>query len=550
MQEQVEFAQLGIVPELVELLHRNNLGAPTEVQVRIIPEALKGRDCLARVRSGSGKTNAYILPIVQQIDPQGGLQALVFLPTKALAAQLERNMRRYSGARGVRVALAETIGQRGFEERRPRSRYDTEETAPPSDDLPPHVLVGTPRGIEERLNPRLNANDVRYVVLDEADVLLEQDGRRVEELLAGVRNDRQVFILSSTFDDRVRAFSTDFQQDPLVVEIEPAAAQSTRADQAYMRVAPGMQFDMLLSFAKQLRPRLALVYARDEETGRHIAERLSRARVDARWIDDPPRGGRRSDRAAAVIVSDPPPPRVGTLPVSHVVHYDPPADADTYRARLDSATRLNRGGYSLLLVDNEHTSLVDSLATSLTQPLREMEPLQIPERTRRDERGGRGDRHPRGDRDGRPNGFEGDAAEAANAAPGDDSQRDRGDDRERRGDRRDGGRGRDRRDGGRDRRDGGRGRHDGRGRSGGRDERRGGDSGRHEQGAPAAPQGGNATLAAMYGPLHRDAELEARGLKPLPRTLGSRFPSQRRSSPPRLRRLGQGQKESGETAKD
>lgn len=537
MQEQVGFADLNIAPELVELLHRNNLGAPTEVQVRLIPAALDGRDCLARVRSGSGKTNAYILPIVQRIDPSGGLQALVFQPTKALAAQLERNMRRYSGARGVRVELAEGAAGRG-DDPRGRSRFDSESSAP-QPDAPPHVLIGTPRTIEERLNPKLNANDVRFVVLDEADVLLEQDGRRVEELLVGVRNDRQVFVLSSTLDDRVRAFAADFQRDPLVVEIEPAAAQSTRADQAFMRVGPGMHFDMLLSFAKQVRPRLALVYARDEEIGREIAERLYRARVDARWIDVPPaRGGRRDDRGGVVVVCDPPPPRVGTLPVSHIVHYDPPPDAAGYQARVDAATRLNRTGYSVLLLDAEQAALVPTLGAALGKPLREMEPLEVPERARRGERGRRDDSDTQRER-GSGDEFD------ARGGPADAQERGepgaRGE-RDRRG--RDGGRDGGRnggRDGGRGGRDGGRGGRD-RGREGGRDPNRyeAPRDGSSERSAPRPAAGAKpapSSLAAQYGPMYHDAELEARGLTPLPRTLGNRFAARRRRTAPRLRRM-------------
>lgn len=486
--ENSEFSKLGVGAALVSALVRLRMDAPTEIQVSVIPVALEGRDCLARASTGAGKTNAYLLPILQNLKSGDGLQALIVQPTRALAQQLDRNIKRFAPDCEVGVAVA-TGARRGRDEEGPL-------------DGNPEIVIATPRGASDliRANADRDWSNVRTVVIDELDAILDDSGAdHLKKLGEALSHEHQTILLTSEIDEPVRELADKLLSDPFEAGVEPGPPRALETAQNYYAIGDDDKFDVLITFCKQQKPKLAIVMVNNEDEGHEMVDRLGRVHVTCRWIDErrshggrDQGGGRRPggrDTSEVIVACDPAPRRMSTIPASHLVNYDIPENPDIYLQRLEQAGRLRRAGEVITFVEGGQDDLREAIEERIGKPLTLRETPQRPEHLRRERSDSRGGQ--RGDRGG---------------------QGERGD----RGDR--GGRGGPR--GGRgDRKTGG-------GRSSG-----GGSSSGSSKSKPS-----NAATGRLNKTLHRDGELEDRGVKPPPRTLGSRF--RPNSKPKRLRRPG------------
>jgi superfamily II DNA/RNA helicase len=440
------FQELGLDPTLIAALHRLSLDAPTEIQRHLIPAVLEGRDCLARARTGAGKTNSYLLPILQSVAPGEGVQALVIQPTRSIALQLERNLQRFAPERPLRTAVASGG-------RQARNRPDPLAEAP-------DVLIATPRGAAELVKSgRADWAALRILVIDEADAILEDRGPgQLREVHAGLPDGRQTVLLAGDLDEQVRALADELLRDPFEATTDSGPPRASSAAHCYFLVSPQEKFDALVSFCKQQSPRLAIVVANSEKQGRDLARRLERARVSCRWIGArrAARGREQRDRrhqrsrSEVIVAADPTPRRLSTIPASHLVHYELPADADGYMQRLQQAARLRKRGTVIAFVEPGQDPLLDEIQQRLGKPLKKLDTPQRPPRRQR-------------------------AAEPSPAQPG-------------------------------------------------------------KQTNPPEPN--SDTRGRLTETLRRDEELESRGVRPIPRTLGSRFRSTRRGKP--LRRPSPG----------
>jgi len=443
------FEALGVHPDLIAALQRLKLDAPTQLQRQMIPAVLEGKDCLARASTGAGKTNTYLLPILQTVTPGESAQALVIQPTRSLALQFQRNLQRFAPERPVRTAVA--LGGR------------------PSRDHPdplaqsPEVLITIPRGAGALARRKSHDwSSLRLLVIDEVDAILDERGAdQLKQVHAALAHEHQTILLAGNLDEPVRALAAEILRDPIEVDLPPGPPRSASASQSYFAVDPQEKFDALLSFCKQESPRLAIVLTNTAERGREVARRLERARVSCRWIGKQPapaqreRRERRGPRARSevIIASDPAPRRLSTIPASHLLHYEMPGDIDTYMYRLEQAPRLRKHGHVIAFVEPTQEAMLAEIAQRVGKPLDKREPLEHPKRRRHHQK-----------------------AESAHS--------------------------------------------------------------RDAQPAPKAnhPKPKPEARGRLREVLHRDEDLEARGVQPPPRTLGSRFRTGRRGKP--LRRPG------------
>lgn len=403
------FGGLGLGERVLAQVATMSFDAPTEVQRRLIPAITGGRDALVRARSGEGKTNAYILPIVDRLRADAGLQALVVVPTRAIAMRMQRNFARYTDAMGLRAEL-----ERARDGRRPRRDHppaDSQPEAPAAAEPPPglpHVLLATPQHAREVLerNPAERA-DLSIVVIDELDAMLDMGGAEaVEQLLDAVQG-KQVVLIAGELGDDVRDVSARRQRDPVTIDPPPGEPVPQRVEHVCFRIDEEDPFDALVSFCKQKKPRLALVYAEDPPHADALLDRLARVRVEARALRE---RGRRAPRgrgadSSVIVAVEPGTRQLSTMPFSHVLHFAPPSSAAAYQQRLEHCDRLNRRGQSILLLESDHP-LVGEIEAALGLTVQWLDPLPRPEHAR-----GRGrSRDERGRRDGARSGRDGAAA--------------------------------------------------------------------------------------------------------------------------------------------
>ena len=467
--DQRDFQALGLSPELIAALERLNIDAPTDLQRQVLPTVFAGRDLLVRALTGAGKTNTYLLPILQKVVPDQGCQAIVVQPTRALALQFQRNLQRFSPEKPLRSVVL--LGGKDHEEETDPLRKN------------PEVIITIPHGgtvLADRIDQDWAA--LKMLVVDEVDAILEDRGpQALEKLHNALPGERQTMLLAGDLNDDVRALAAMLLREPEEIDTVPMQPRASLAEHSYFAVTVDDKFDALLSYCKQEAPKLAIILAADETTGREIAYRLERARVNCRWIDERQSRGRRDQSrhrsrstTEAIIACDPAPRRLCTIPATCLLNYDMPRDADTYMHRLEQASRLRKNGDVISFIEPEQEALVAEIEERLGKSLMKREPLAIPERRQRT---GRGQGDSRGRSSGRSSSREGRTSDKPSYASTPPSPQTA-----------------------------------------------------DSENVPAKPQP-SPSGGRHNEPLIRDEELDARGIQPPPRTLGSRFRTNRRNKP-------------------
>lgn len=472
------FAKLGLHEEIVQALDRMRLEAPTDIQCKMVPLALQGRNCLAQARPGAGKTNAYLLPMLHLTVPGAGLQAILIQPTRALGQQLDRNISRYRPERAVTAQVAGAM-------RGPAA------DPPPAN---PDVLIGTPIGVADMVRRnQVDVTKVKLLVIDELDSMLDAGAEDALRLLVGGLPPRQTLIIAAALDEPTRALAGEFAPDAaeILLDLEP---RIVCVEHGQILCPSDDKLDTVIGFCRQHAPRLAVLCVNDGAAAREMTMRLTRARFDCRWIEQGRAPGRNDrggppgrSRTEIVVVSDPAPRRLSVIPASVLLHLEIPEDQSHYARRIEHCARLRRDGSSIVFYTENEIDALHALQSHVGRPFEEIAPPERRERPARDDRGrgpGRGDGpHSRG---GEPRrGFE--RGPAGREAGGSDRPP------------------------------------------------------REHGGAPPASERpvqqatrsaplvepttipGQVVIARLLEPLRRDANLEARGIQPMRRTLGSRF---------------------------
>ena len=217
------FEKLGINEEIIETLHLMGFEFPTEVQQKAIPVILSGKDIVCRSETGSGKTFAFGLPLVQKIDSNTRhVNALVICPTRELAMQVAEELKKIATKQGIKVCAVfggSTI-QRQIDSLKKN----------------PHIVVGTTGRIMDLINKKaLKIESADYIVLDEADEMLDMGFRPdIEKILLHTKNSRQTMLFSATISDEIKELATTYQTDAATIEVGTANKALGKISQSYI----------------------------------------------------------------------------------------------------------------------------------------------------------------------------------------------------------------------------------------------------------------------------------------------------------------------------
>ncbi len=263
------FADLGLSEASLASIAAAGFTSPTPVQARALPPALAGRDVIATASTGTGKTLAFVLPIVERLEGRPGTRALVLAPTRELVQQIADVFRYFGRQRGVRCV--EVVGGVGTE---PQIRGLREQR---------EVVVATPGRLNDLLqrgSARLGGIEV--LVLDEADRMLDMGFRpQIDRILAQLPRRRQTLLLSATMGAEVARFARACLADPVRVETSPSGTLAARAEQRVFHVAQQGKSDLLLALLAEDEA-TTLVFTRTKHRAERLAKVLSRCghRVD------------------------------------------------------------------------------------------------------------------------------------------------------------------------------------------------------------------------------------------------------------------------------
>ncbi len=359
----VSFADLGLSEPLLRALNAASYTHPTPIQARTIPALLQGRDVLGIAQTGTGKTAAFALPVLQQLAQQGGRaqpkspRALVLAPTRELAVQIARSFDTYGRGLGLRLGMV--IGGLGFGRQIETLNRGVD------------ILVATPGrllDLMERGNVRLG--NVTFLVLDEADRMFDMGFiKDVRRIVGSVAKERQTLLFSATMPNDVARLASDILRNPERVEIAPQGRTVERIDQGVYFVNAASKRALLSHLLAAADLERVIVFTRPKRGANRVAEALDRSGVPSeaihgnksqnarqRALDSFSRG-----RARVLVATDLAARGIDVQGVTHVINYELPADAESYVHRIGRTARAGASGIAISFVDGSERGQLKSI---------------------------------------------------------------------------------------------------------------------------------------------------------------------------------------------
>jgi ATP-dependent RNA helicase DeaD len=349
------FARLGLGPAAMQAVASLGYESPTAVQEGAIPVLLAGRDLIAQAPTGTGKTAAYGLPIVDQLTERDRrTQALVVVPTRELAIQVADALGQLGRHRHL-VALPVYGGQPYDPQLRALARGV-------------QVVVGTPgRLLDHLARGTLVLDQVRTVVLDEADEMLNMGFvEDIERLLGALPAERQTALFSATIPHRIRRLAEQYLHDARHVSVEAGSAVAPLVRQVYYDVPWTAKPDALARILEWERPESAIIFVRTRRDADVVAEHVSRLGYSAQAIHgDISQAHRervlssfRAGHLRLLVGTDVAGRGLDIPAVSHVINYDFPPDAEIYVHRIGRTGRAGSAGEAITLVTPRERGLL------------------------------------------------------------------------------------------------------------------------------------------------------------------------------------------------
>ncbi|MGH8434342.1 MAG: DEAD/DEAH box helicase [Pseudomonas sp.] len=360
------FARLGLRSELLRAINELEFSKPTAVQRDAIPPGLAGRDVLACASTGSGKTAAFLLPIMQQMleRPARGTRALVLVPTRELAVQVAEHFNMM--ARFTRLRCAAVYGGVGMRPQEQALRTGAD------------LIVATPgRLLDHMQRDYASMPALELLVLDEADRMLDMgflpDIRRI--LRALPQRARQTLFFSATLPPAIVQLSGELLQRPVRISVERKSAPAQGITQALYPVHSRLKVDLLVELLKRGTVADAIVFCRTKHRANRLAEKLERqgfatARMHGNRSQTQRTealGGFKSGRYRLLVATDIVARGIDVEALSHVINFDVPAAPDDYIHRVGRTARAEATGDAYTLVAPDEENEVRAIERSLGQ---------------------------------------------------------------------------------------------------------------------------------------------------------------------------------------
>ncbi|WP_258363569.1 ATP-dependent RNA helicase DeaD, partial [Salmonella enterica] len=365
------FADLGLKAPILEALTDLGYEKPSPIQAECIPHLLGGRDVLGMAQTGSGKTAAFSLPLLNNLDPElKAPQILVLAPTRELAVQVAEAMTDFSKhMRGVNV-VALYGGQ----------RYDVQLRALRQG---PQIVVGTPGRLLDHLKRgTLDLSKLSGLVLDEADEMLRMGFiEDVETIMAQIPEGHQTALFSATMPEAIRRITRRFMKEPQEVRIQSSVTTRPDISQSYWTVWGMRKNEALVRFLEAEDFDAAIIFVRTKNATLEVAEALERSGYNSAALNGDMNQALREQtlerlkdgRLDILIATDVAARGLDVERISLVVNYDIPMDSESYVHRIGRTGRAGRAGRALLFVENRERRLLRNIERTMKLTIPEVE---------------------------------------------------------------------------------------------------------------------------------------------------------------------------------
>jgi ATP-dependent RNA helicase DeaD len=357
----IGFSSMGLSTPMLETLKQVRYLSPSPVQAAFIPRALDGLDVIGQAKTGTGKTAAFGIPIIEMLEARGrGPQAIVLAPTRELTQQIVGELQKLSA--GVDVRVCGTFGGEPIERQIRALTRGVD------------IVVGTPGRVLDHIERRtLYLGDIVHVVLDEADRMLDIGFRPdIERILRKLPEPRQTLLLSATISADVRKLAHRYMFEPVEVNLSHDEPSVDTIQQFYISVNTDQKLELLVLLLKRDKPRQCIVFTRTKRGADRLADRLRRLTSGVSAIHgdlpqttrDRVMRGFRSGQISVLVATDVVGRGIDVEDISHVINYDMPDDPENYVHRIGRTGRMGKDGIAYLFVcpdQGEPLTAIESL---------------------------------------------------------------------------------------------------------------------------------------------------------------------------------------------
>jgi ATP-independent RNA helicase DbpA len=366
----VDFATLSLSPVLQGVVADLGYAQPTPIQAASIPALLAGKDLIGQSKTGSGKTAAFVLPILQGLDVANrSLQALVLCPTRELSAQVAREVRKLGRAHAG-LAVLELVGGQPARPQREALRRGL------------HVAIGTPGRVLDHLERRvLDTRGLKTVVLDEADRMLDMGfGEDVGRILRALPVRRQTVLFSATFPSSIEAMSKAHQRNAVRVTIEEPEAEVSEIEQFQLVTPPDQKLHALCWLLQRYQSESTLVFCNFKSSVADLTRTLVSSGLSADRLDgdleqfhrDQVLARFRNHSVRVLVATDVAGRGIDVEDLDLVVNYELPSQPEVYVHRIGRTGRAGRTGVAVTLTADPSDPRIVAIERStgkLLQPL-------------------------------------------------------------------------------------------------------------------------------------------------------------------------------------
>jgi ATP-dependent RNA helicase DeaD len=341
------FSELGLSEPLLDALQHLGYEDPTPIQEEAIPGLLEGRDIIGQAQTGTGKTAAFGLPLLQYIDVDDDeVQSLVLTPTRELCIQVTQALRAYGEKKGVKVVAV--FGGAPIRTQQAQLKEGAQ------------VVVGTVGRVMDLMSRHsLMLTSARFVVLDEADEMLDLGFLEdVESILARCPSGRQTALFSATMPPEIRKLAEKGMYEPVMIKVRAATLTIDTVEQFFVEVPDREKADALARVLKAERPTQAIIFVRTKIGVDRLARALDNKGVRVKALHgDMSQGSRdgvmiafKDGRERLLVATDIAARGLDISGVSHVINYDMPNSPEVYVHRIGRTGRVGRSGRAITLI--------------------------------------------------------------------------------------------------------------------------------------------------------------------------------------------------------
>ena len=343
----ITFKDLGLKPNIQTTLDELGFDKPTPIQEEAIPSLLDGHDVIGQAQTGTGKTAAFGLPLLQYLDPDNNeVQAIVLTPTRELCIQVTQALRSY--AEHLDIEIVAVFGGAPIRSQQAQLRSGA------------HVVVATIGRIKDLISRRsMVLTAARFVVLDEADEMLDLGFiEDVERILRMCPSGRQTALFSATMPPPVKRLAETYMYDPVTISITPETLTVDAIEQVYVEVSNKDKVDKLMEILKEEDPEQAILFCRTKLGAARLERELSKRGRDVKALHgDMSQGSRdgvmiafKGHRVNLLVATDIAARGLDIEHVTHVINYDIPNTSETYVHRIGRTGRVGRTGRAITFV--------------------------------------------------------------------------------------------------------------------------------------------------------------------------------------------------------